>query len=180
MRLGEIVKELSIGFLLVAYLVLTGPSWHSLWDPCLTLLLVVLLGIPSTFAHEVGHALAGRTLGFRLNYIRVGTGGTFSIGPRVRIGPNLFLTGGFTAFQPSSRPITRTGAVFLYSAGALVNLAFVFIALFLIPISSSVGWGMLIVNFGGFIDSLIPTRSSRIPGGWNDGAKVWIAILGKR
>jgi hypothetical protein len=180
MRLGEIVRGSLIGFLLVAYLVIAGPGWQSLWEPCLTLLFAVLLWIPSIFAHEFGHALAGRTLGFRLNYVRVGRGGAFRpIGERVRIGSNPF-AGGLTTFQPPEPPITRTGAVFLHSAGVLVNLALVFIALFLIPISSTVGWGMLFTNFCLVIFGFVPTRSSQIPGGRNDGANVWIAVFGKR
>jgi hypothetical protein len=179
MRVGEIVKGTTIGYLLIAYVVLSGPSWHSVWEPLLTVLLVVLLSFPSVFAHEIGHALAGRTLGLRLNYIHVGAGRTFSIGRRVQIG-RLFLGSGFTTFQPISRPITRRGLIVLYSAGPLVNLALIFVALLLIPISSSVGWGMLIVNFLLLIVSFVPTTSSHIRGGANDGANVWIAILGKR
>jgi hypothetical protein len=143
-------------------------------------LLVVLLGIPSSLVHEFGHALAGRILGYRLNYIRVGTGRVFSLGPHLQIGSSLFLTGGITTFQPPNRPITPAGTVFLYGAGALVNLALVLVALLLIRISSSVGWGLLIVNFALFLHNLIPARSWSIPGGRNDGAKIWSAIFDKR
>jgi peptidase M50-like protein len=179
-RLGDFVTELSVGFLLVAYIVVAGPSWESAWDPCFTLVLVVLLGIPSSFLHEFGHALAGRILGYRLSYIRVGTGRVFSFGRRLQIGSNLLLTGGFTTFQSPIRPITRPGTVFLYGAGALVNLALVLVALLLLRISSSVGWGLLIVNFAAFLHNLIPARSWRTPGGWNDGAEIWSAVFDLR
>jgi hypothetical protein len=178
-RLAAFVTELSVSFLVVAYILVAGPSWHSVWDPCFTLLLVVLLWIPSTLAHEFGHSVAGRILGYRLNYIRLGTGRVFSLGPRLQIGSNLFW-GAITTFQPPNRLLTRAGTVFLYSAGPLVSLALLLVALLLLRIASSVGWGLLIFNFAAFIYSLIPARSSRIPGGSNDGANIWSAIFNKR
>ncbi len=179
MRLANFVTELFVSFLLVAYFLLAGPSWHSVWDPCFTLLLVVLLWIPSVLAHEFGHSVAGRILGYRLNYIRVGTGRGFWLGPRLKIGSNLFW-GGITTFRPPYRPLTRAGTVFLNGAGVLFNLALVIVALLVLPISSSFGWGLLILNLAAFVYNLIPARSSRIPGGSNDGAKIWSAIFDKR
>lgn len=181
MRWSNLIEELSIGLLMLAYVALNASRWHSLWEPLSTLIFAVLLGLPSILAHELGHVVAGRVLGLKLDYIHVGTRSLFSVGSRLQIGANPFLGGGFTSFQNSSKAAaTRQGILLMSSAGALVNLLLIFLALFVIPIAPSLGWGLLIINFAQALDNVIPKRSRQIAGSGNDGARLWAAVFGRR
>jgi peptidase M50-like protein len=169
----------------VAVRLFPGPwtASHALW-----FILAALLVVFSVVAiHELGHALMGIAVGFRIQWVRVGP---LQVNPPLRVsryrGPGAWLSGR-VALLPLKDGQLRLRAIAMVMAGPLANL-FSGLVVLLLPFSKGTSaWLFVAVSIGvGIVELLIPHKT---PMGISDASRLlmllrnrlqgerWLAIM---
>jgi hypothetical protein len=121
--------------------------------PAIAVLVVLVV------THELGHALVGRLLGYRIFEVSVGLGPRLLNVPlgRTRIVVRLFPIGGHTLLAPKSDRLLPARDVFVALAGAFVNVFVVLWAL-TADLSNSFTFGIVLVGSAIVVENLLPRR----------------------
>jgi hypothetical protein len=109
--------------------------------------------------HELGHALVGRALGYRIFEVSVGLGPRLvnvALG-RTRVVVRILPIGGHTLLAPRSARLLPARDVFVALAGAGVNLFTVLWAL-TADLSNAFTFGILLVGSAVVVENLLPRR----------------------
>jgi tetratricopeptide (TPR) repeat protein len=128
--------------------------------------------------HELGHALVGKLLGYRIFEVSIGLGPRLLNVPlsRTRVVVNLLPIGGHTLLAPRSARLLPARDVFVSLAGAFVNLFMVLGAL-TADLSNSFTFGIVLVGSAIVVENLLP-RHVRNPLGvmQSDGMRAALAL----
>jgi hypothetical protein len=128
--------------------------------------------------HELGHALVGKALGYRVFEVSVGVGPRLLNVPlgRTRFVVRLLPVGGHTLLAPKSARLLPARDVFVALAGAFVNLFMVLWAL-TADLSNAFTFGILLVGSAVVVENLLPRRVTNAIGVvQSDGMRAALAL----
>lgn len=154
---------------------LSGADWAIVALLFLPILFLVIL------AHELGHLLGGRLVGFRFLLLIVGPLLIQRMGSplRVRLNRNLGLAGGLAASAPDDDHDLPRRMLVMVAGGPLTSLILGALALLSLPLLS--GLAVMLLLLGGAISvavgvaTLIPLQSG---GFFSDGARILMLLRG--
>jgi Peptidase family M50 len=128
--------------------------------------------------HELGHALVGKALGYRIFEVSVGAGPRLVDVPlgRTRVVVRLLPIGGHTLLAPRSARLLPARDVFVALAGAFVNLFMVLWA-FTADLSNAFTFGIVLIGSAVVVENLIPRRVTNAIGVvQSDGLRAALAL----
>ena len=128
--------------------------------------------------HELGHALVGTALGYRIFEVSVGLGPRLVDLPlgRTRVVVRLLPVGGHTLLAPKSARLVPARDVFVALAGAFVNLFMVLWA-FTADLSNAFTFGILLLGSAIVVENLLPRRVTNAIGVMqSDGMRAALAL----
>ncbi|SEI14739.1 site-2 protease family protein [Paraburkholderia hospita] len=167
------VPALLIGLTLL--LLALYPSQSKGIDGALTqafrfLLIFVLLGVPYSIVHELGHAISGWWYGVPLRRIQIGSRGAFRIG-HVRgaaVWVSFLPFGGRVDFW--AHPVERNRRIAIYGAGVCAALLVAILAGLMIP--AKYQWLRIDTVLSVVVYCLIDLFGKAPKGDWSDGEAI--------
>jgi hypothetical protein len=134
------------------------------------LLIFVLLGVPYSIVHELGHAISGWWYGVPPRRVRIGSRCLFRIGRAwgISVWFSFFPFGGRVDFR--TYPVERGRRIAMYAAGVGASLLVAILAGLMIP--AEYQWLRIetLLSFGVFC--LIDLFGKAPEGAWSDGAAI--------
>lgn len=146
---------------------------------------LIMIGVGGLFlvllAHELGHVIGGRLVGFRFRLLIVGPLKIDRVDERLRIGLNrsLALAGGLAAASPADdRNLTRRMLIYV-AGGPAMSLLFGATALLLQPFTTGApAFGLSLVGLASLAIALVTLIPMRADGFASDGARILMLLRG--